>query len=95
MTARRRYQQRFQIQIKLALDEDAQDRDAGAAQSEGVAGASRFQARAEDAGQGIEAVGQREHDAHRCRRQHVAGVARQVVLNSASATSVASPSCRA
>ena len=77
---RRQRQQRLQVEREVVLDDRAQQAERGAAQREGIARAGWRLADAEDTGQRVEAIGQRQRDADLALRQRIAGMARQVLL---------------
>ena len=55
--------ERPHVEVAPLFEQDAQHADGGAAQREGVFGAARLLADAEDAGERVEAVGERERRA--------------------------------
>ncbi len=69
-----------QVQIQLALNQNAQHTQGGAAQGEGVLGAGGLLADGENTHQGIDTIGQGEDLAHLPGRQTVTGLARHVLL---------------
>ena len=71
---------RCQVELEALVERHAQQPDGSAAQCKGIARARGLLADREDAGHGVEAIGNRQRRAGRCRGQFIARAARQVML---------------
>ena len=80
MLGGRQFQQLAQIEIQLALDQDIEHADGGPAQGERVLGARGALADAEDAGQRVQTIRQRDRQPGGCPGNLVAGEAGQILL---------------
>jgi hypothetical protein len=72
--------QRRQVEVETLLDAQSQHADRGATQAKGVLRAARLLANRKDAGEGVEAIRERDRQTHAGCRQRIAGTARHVVL---------------